>query len=363
MMVTAYLKDIYYNPRNPASFGGVEKLYRAAIRDGRHDITRSAIEKFLEEQETYSMHRKVKNRFRRNKVLVTGKDDQWEMDLMDMTFYAKHNNGINYVLVIIDVFSKFIWLRALKNKTGAEVKNAIDDVLATGRKPRRIRTDKGQEFLAKTVQNYLKADGIEHFSSHNELKANIAERAIKTIKMKIQQYLTYKQTFKYIDHLQDFADAYNESVHRSIDMAPEDVTEENAAKVWKKLYWPTSKEMRTFQRYRYNVGDYVRLSYLRRAFQREYDQNWTGEIFKISRRYRRAGLVIYKIQDFNGNDIQGTFYQDELQKVTIKEDQLWKIDKILKQRKRKNKTEYFVRWMYWPKSFDSWVDANDIVDL
>ena len=236
-MATAYLKDVYFNPRHPASFGGVDKLYRAAVRDGRYDITRSEIKKFLEEQETYSLHRKINKRFRRNRVLVTGKDDQWEMDLMDMTFYAKHNDGIHYVLLIIDVFSKFIWLRALKNKTGTEVKNAIEDVFATGRKPRRIRTDKGQEFLAKTVQSYLKADGIEHFSSHNELKANIAERAIKTIKMKIQHYMTSKQTFKYIEHLQDFADSYNESVHRSIDMAPEDVTAKIAAKVWKKLYW------------------------------------------------------------------------------------------------------------------------------
>ena len=69
-----------------------------------------------------------------------------------------------------------------------------------------------------------------------------------------------------------------------------------------------------------------------------HDQNnldW--KIFKVSKRYRRGGLSIYKIVDFNGNDIQGTFYQDELQKVTIKEDQIWKIDKILKQRKKGKK--------------------------
>ena len=358
-----YLKDIYYDPKHPSSFSSVDKLYTAAVQDRRRDITRSRIKRFLQNQETYSMHRAVANRFKRNKVLVTGKDDQWEMDLMDMTFYAKYNNGIKYVLLIIDVFSKFIWLRPLKTKTGVEVKRALDDVLQKGRRPRRIRSDKGGEFLARPVQNLMQSMGIKHFSSHNELKANIAERAIKTIKMKIQHYMTYKQTFKYIDHLQDFVDSYNSSKHGSIGMSPQDVSKETAVEVWKNLYWPTSAKYTPKQYFTYEVGDYVRLSYLRRTFQREYDQKWTGEIFKISRRYMRGGLAIYVIEDFNGNGIHGTFYQRELQRVTIKDDHLWKIDKILKQRKKNKKIEYLVRWLYWPASFDSWVDSKDIVDI
>ena len=151
-------------------------------------------EKFLKKQETYSMHRSANKKFRRNKVMVTGIDDQWEMDLMDMVLYEKENDNVRYVLLIIDVFSKFIWLRALKNKTGMEVKEAIRDVLKSNRKPSRVRTDKGKEFLANTVQRFFQAEDIKHFTSHNELKANISDRA----KAKIQQYLTYKQTFRYI---------------------------------------------------------------------------------------------------------------------------------------------------------------------
>lgn len=358
-----YLHDIYYDPKHPSSFGGVNKLYKAALKDGRRDITKSRVKNFLSQQETYSMHKAVNNAFRRNKVLVTGKDDQWEMDLMDMASYAKFNDNVRYVLLAIDVFSKFVWLRPLKNKTGVQVRQAIDDILLQGRKARRIRTDNGSEFLAKTVQDMLKSSGIEHFTSQNEVKANFAERAIKTIKAKIQRYMTFKQTFRYIDQLQDMASSYNSSHHRSIHMSPNEVTERNQATVWKNLYWPTSSKHVSPQKFRYNVGDHVRLSYLRRAFQREYDQKWTGEIFKVSRRYRRGGLSIYKLVDFNGDDIKGTFYQDELQKVTIKDGQLWKIDKILKQRKKRNSTEYLVKWLYWPPSFNSWVDAKDIVDI
>ena len=146
-----YLHDIYYNTKHPSSFSGVDKLYQAAIKDGRRDITYSKIKKFLEDQETYSLHRPVNSKFRRNKIMVTGIDDQWQMDLMSMISYAKYNNNIKYVLLVIDVFSKTVWLRALKNKTGMEVKRAIEDIFQEGRKPRRIQNDKGQEFLAKTV--------------------------------------------------------------------------------------------------------------------------------------------------------------------------------------------------------------------
>jgi len=173
--------------------------------------------------------------------------------------------------------------------------------------------------------------------------------------------MTFKQTFKYIHHLQDFADSYNKSKHSSIGMAPKEGSEENAAVVWNRLYWPTKTEKVKRLKFKYDIGDYVRLSYLRRAFQREYDHNWTGEVFKISRRYLRGGLPIYRVQDFKGNDLQGTFYQDELQKVVLEDDKLWKIDHVIKERKRGSRKEYLVRWLYWPKSFDSWVD--ELVDI
>ena len=95
------------------------------------------------------MHRPVHSRFSRNKIVTPGIDDQWEMDHMSMMSYAEYNKNINYVLLVIYVFSKTVWLRALKNKTGMEVKRAIEDIFQEGKKPRRIQSDKGQEFLAK----------------------------------------------------------------------------------------------------------------------------------------------------------------------------------------------------------------------
>ena len=372
-----YLASIYYDPRHPASFAGPKKLHRVVQKEGKHNISLYKIKKWLQSQETYSMQRGVRRNFTRNRVIVTGIDDQWDADLMDMTRYAKYNDNIHFILVVIDVFSKYVWLQPLQNKRGPSVAEAFRNIFQQGRRPSRIRTDKGQEFLANATQKVFEKEDIHHFVSQNEVKANVAERAIKTLKSKILRYITYKQNYRYIDHLQDFADSYNDTYHSSIGMAPAKVTKKDELAVWWKLYWPkkttpkskkmlpiTKKPKRTMPKpFKFKVGDYVRITHLRHVFTREYDQKWTGEIFKISERFLRQGLPIYKIKDFNGHDIKGSFYQAELQKVTLKEDQLWKIDKILKTRKRKGNTEYLVRWLYWPKSFDSWINAKDVVDL
>jgi hypothetical protein len=74
----------------------------------------------------------LKRSFKRNKVIVKGVDDQWDVDLMDMTKFAKYNNGYNFILVVIDIFSKYVWLRPLKDKKGESVLKALKDVLAEG---------------------------------------------------------------------------------------------------------------------------------------------------------------------------------------------------------------------------------------
>lgn len=222
----------------------------------------------------------------------------------------------------------------------------------------------GWEFLhQKTIQKLFKENSIHHFSSQNETKACVAERAIKTIKARISRFITASQNYRYINKLQDFANSYNNTKHRSIAMAPNQVNKENETKVWWSLYWPKNIIEKKSVKFSFAVGDLVRISNLRRTFEREYDIRWTGELFKVSRRYFRGGTAIYKVEDFHGDEIIGTFYQHELQKVSVEEDKLWKVDKILERRKRKGRNEVLVRWLYWPSSFDSWEKEESLIDI
>ncbi len=107
----------------------------------------------------------------------------------------------------------------------------------------------------------------------------------------------------------------------------------------------------------------MRITYLRNIFTREYDEKWTGEVFTVSSRFWRNQTPIYRIKDYNGDEISGSFYQSELQKIDMKSDDLWKIDSIIKTRGTGRKKQYFVKWLNWPTKFNSWVNANDVKDL
>jgi hypothetical protein len=93
-----YLKKIYYDPSNPASFSGPDKLHRFVRKDGKFVLSKYKIRKWLQRQESYSLQRPLKRSFKRNKVIVKGIDDQWDVDLIDMTKFANYNNEYNFIL-------------------------------------------------------------------------------------------------------------------------------------------------------------------------------------------------------------------------------------------------------------------------
>ena len=139
-----YLKKIYFDPSYAGSFSGPQKLYSVVKKEGLFDIGMYKIRKFLHNQETYSVHKPVRRRFTRNHIISAGLDDLWMADLIDMVKFEKSNNGYKYILLVIDTFSKYVWLRSLKSKTGHDVALAFQDIFETSaRLPKKLITDKG----------------------------------------------------------------------------------------------------------------------------------------------------------------------------------------------------------------------------
>lgn len=353
-----YLDSIYFDPAHPGSFGGPDKLYRAVKQDGIYKISRSQINKWLQSIDTYTLHKEPRRNFKRRKVYVPRIDFQWDADLMDMTRISTYNDGFNYVLLVIDIFSRYVWSVPLKTKKGSEVMVGFEKILQLGRQPKNVRTDKGTEFTNNALQSFFKNKAINHFVTQNETKANYAERAIKTIKGRIYRYFTENQSYRYIDRLQDFTEAYNHSYHRSIKMEPVKVNKSNELKVHDLQYHEKPKKKK--KRFKIKIGDQVRLVHHKRPFTREYEERWTGEIFKVVDRFWKGNLPIYKIKDYDGESILGTFYEKELQVVTPSD--VFKIEKILKSRKRKGfPKEYFVKWLRWPPKYNSWITEKNMV--
>ena len=154
-----------------------------------------------------------------------------------MQALSRKNKGNKYILTVIDVFSKYAWAILVKTKGGPEIKNAFELLfqMSNPRKPDKLQTDAGKEFLNKDVQKFLKSHGVLHFVSQSLKKAPVLERFNITLKTKIWTYFTAKQTNIYIDKLQVFVKSYNHSVHRMIDMRPADVTAEDHDRIWARL--------------------------------------------------------------------------------------------------------------------------------
>ena len=87
------------------------------------------------DQLAYELHKPVRKHFPKRRVWAKGIDQIWAVDLIDMQHYAKYNDGYKYLLAVIDVFSKYGWMRALKSKTGLEVANVLKDIIKEGRRP------------------------------------------------------------------------------------------------------------------------------------------------------------------------------------------------------------------------------------
>ena len=354
-----YLKSIYYNPRHPAAYAGVEKLYKAVRKEGKFVLGRSKIRKWLMKQETYAVHREEKTKFKRRRVIAPFIDYQWEVDTADMRRYE--DQKFKYFVLAVDVMSKYVWTVPLRTKTGGEMVKAFETIFKKNRKPTRIRTDKGSEYVNKEVRKYLKEQNVIHFVTQNIVKASIAERAIKTIKTRIAHFMTHNQTHHWIEVLPKITENYNKTYHRSIKRSPASVKASDHVELWKELF-ELNRQKAKFKSltlaYKFNVGDIVRVSFLRRQFQRQYDEKWSRDLFVVTSRFMKEGIPQYKLKDYSGEIITGTFYQNQLNKAY--EQDVYFIDNIIKSRKKDGKKEHLVRWKGWGPKYDSWISEADI---
>ena len=118
---TKYLESIYYHPKQPASYSSPKKLLKTICVKGKWDISFGKIKEWLSGQDTYTMHRPSRKKFTRNKVVVDAMDELLDMDLVDMTYMSKYNDGYLCILVIVDIFSKYAWAVPIKSKKAVDV--------------------------------------------------------------------------------------------------------------------------------------------------------------------------------------------------------------------------------------------------
>lgn len=353
------LSKLYYNPKSPVGYTGLQALYKAAKKISKK-IKLDDVKNWLRKQQTYTLHKPIRRKFVRRKTVVAGIDYQWQGDLADVSSLAKYNDKYRYLFCLIDVFSKFAWVVPIKDKSGKTLVEAFKSVLKRGRTPKSLQTDKGTEFKNKEFQNFLKSQNIHFFTTENpETKASIVERFQRTLKSRMWKYFTHHRTLKYVDVLPKLVHGYNHAYHRSIKRTPASVDVKNEVQVSTILYGKKQKLATPELR----VGDFVRINKTKRTFEKGYLPNWTQELFRVTGVIKSQSPVTYKIEDLDGELIKGTFYSQELQRVD--RDQIYEIESVLDRRKRKVGKKWVkeikVHWKGYPSKFDSWILESDLV--
>lgn len=344
------LSKTYYDAKNPASFGGVAKLEQA---------TKTKSKKWLSQQMAYSLHKPARKKFPTRKYYSSGLNHVWQMDLMEMIPYARINKGYKYILTCVDVFSRFARALPTKSKKGDEIASVITTMFKKQQVPRKIQTDLGKEFYNTHVQKLFKSRNVEHYSVHSQFKAAICERFNRTLREKMSRYFTHSGKKVWYDVLQKLIDSYNNSSHRGIfKMTPASITKENEMEVWERKQQGNSKVKTTTVKYK--LLNYVRVSRTKGPFLKNFDQNWSDEVFRIVGIDTNSSPVMYILQDLDNQVIKGKFYTQELQDIGPHPPQVWRIEKIIRTKGTGVNKQYFVKWHGYDKNSNSWISASQI---
>lgn len=301
------------------------------------------------------LHKPARVNFPRRRVIVKGLNDLYQCDLVEMIPYSKVNKGYKYILMIINVFSKYVWSYPLKNKSSAEIVRTFKHFLSKIKHPpQNLQTDFGKEFYNKDFKELLKKYNINHYSSYSNLKASVVERVNRTIKNLMYKEFSMQGNYKWLGILPTIISKYNNTKHRTTGYKPCDVDEHNEKSILQKAY--THLKIIDVKKPKFKIGDKVRVSKHRSVFKKGYTPSWSNEIFTVIK-IQTTNPRTFIIQDYLGEIIKGGFYAFELQKV--KHSNIYLIEKIL----RRKGNQIYVKWLNMDKKHNSWINAKDIKKL
>jgi transposase InsO family protein len=259
---------------------------------------------------------------------------------------------------VIDCFSRYAWAIPLKNKTAKSVTEAFETLFKDGRICKKLWVDQGSEFYNKTLKKLLDKHNIILYSSLGDHKSAVVERFNRTLREKMWLKFTANNDRKWINILPSLLKSYNETKHRSIKMTPIEASKpENEELVYFNMN--NTKAIKIVKP-KLKVGDFVRISRIKGTFEKGYIPNWSRELFKV-REVLETLPVTYHIDEYDGTNIIGAFYEQELQKTEDTETYL--IEEILETKKVKGQTSHLVKWLGWNTKYNSWISDKDLKDL
>lgn len=350
-----FLKKIYYDLRSPAAYAGLGKVY-AEAKKIHPEIRTSDVYEFLKKQRIYTMHKPARKKFQRLEIIASGLHTDWQCDLAIFDKLKDTNDGYQYLLVCIDVLSRKVFVAPVRTKRSKDMMIAFRKIFRKSKYiPWKLMSDRGVEFTSKEMRKFFRNYGILKFSVYTpNIHAALVERANRTIKERLYRYMFERQTYRWIDVVDQIIDAINNSVNRVTNMKPNDVNFENAEILLEKLYKDGNRPV---TKRKYNIGDLVRIPIKKGAFAKGYFPTYSDEIFRIYA-ISNTKPPTYSLEDSDGHLVVRKFYAQELSATS--DDTTYRIEKVLKTRIRNGLKDYFVKWRGYSDRHNSWINEKNI---
>jgi hypothetical protein len=300
------------------------------------------------------IHKPARRNFPRRKVIVNNVNDIWSADLVDMGAWKDKNDGNPMMITVIDCYSRYAWALPIADKKGKTILDAFQKIEKdAGEAPKKLWTDKGSEFYNKDVKTWLTKHKIELYSTYSESKAVVVERFNRTLKERMYKFFDKNNTRRWIDELPKLIVEYNDSKHKGLGgNKPIDVYNDDVKKNEQQVSETNKKKPK------FSINDHVRISRVKKTFEKGFDANWSREIFKIVK-VKETLPYTYALEDMLGEKIEGTFYEQELQKTKQKDVHL--VEKVIRTKGKARDKQVLVKWLGLPEKFNSWISEADVV--
>ena len=277
----------------------VYKFFNKKTGSGGRVTSKAGIS--VNEQLAEELHKLVTEKFKWRKVYSRFKGNIWAADLAEMESLHYKNKNVKYLLSVIDVFTRYAWVKTLKDKKGKIVLNAFIEIAnESNRKLNKLWVDQGREFYNKRMQGWFDNNDILMYSTHSEVKSVIIERFIKILKAKIYKKITANNNKSYLSYLNKLVEKCNNAYHHSINKKP--IITDYSVSIEK---IETSSKAPKFK-----VNDRVRITKYKNNFSKGYIENLSREIFIES--ISKTNPWTCKLKDLNREEIIGSFYEKEL---------------------------------------------------
>ena len=356
--------DNYEDDRNNWAFGSIATVNRAFPQ-----LSRQQVKEALSQVDTYTRF----HPYRKSRDFVPYYvREKRHLIQADMCYlgqqYAEQNDGYYRMLVVIDVFTKFVWLRKLESLRAVHVVPAMRDILISMEpyRPKKLQTDRGSEFANESFAQLMEEFQIHHYFATSDRKAAVVERSNLTLQRILYKLMVAENSNRWIDMLDRVLKLYHNSRHRTIKMTPmqaeqpenQDQLRDQYEALWRKRDFKKSKP-------KFKLGDTVRVAPAsQQQFRRGYHPPYSIQYFFVHQVLDNFHIPRYLLREHNKTrPLPGAFYEDEMVLYKPPPNKAWQLERVFEGETRGRGARKMVKVKYVGFPEPEWVLASSIENI